>query len=90
MAAFKSKGEKKKSYEDFNSDDEVSPAGRLKPARPKDMLTVARTNTKRETAEYISGMIVELRALADSSDHVFLAYLLDMAYEEAVTAANKH
>ena len=44
---------------------------------------------KQEAVEYIRDMIVGLRELAEFSDQVFLAYLLDMVYEEAASAASK-
>jgi hypothetical protein len=40
--------------------------------------------TSEDAAEYISGMLIELRGIASSSSLEFLAFLLDMAYEEAV------
>ena len=40
-----------------------------------------------QTAEYISGMAKELRALAASADLGFLAYLLAMVEQEAEGAA---
>lgn len=89
MAAFKSKDENHDSYEDFNSDKNLVRGDKIKKVGTKSAKTPPCANTKKETAEYIGGMIVELREMADSSDHVFLAYLLDMAYEEAVSAANK-
>ncbi len=36
-----------------------------------------------ETAQYIADMLVDLRSLADSANHQFLAFLLDLAAEEA-------
>jgi len=47
-------------------------------------------DNKRATAEYIGDMVVALREIADSSDLVFLAYLLDMAYEEAAAEVKRH
>ncbi|MBL4759030.1 MAG: hypothetical protein JKY32_15805 [Rhizobiales bacterium] len=40
------------------------------------------TNDPHEAAEYIGDMAIGLRQLADQSDLTFLAYLLDLVYEE--------
>ena len=43
----------------------------------------------RETANYISGVTHELRALAVKSDLTFLSYLLSMAEEEAMATVRQ-
>ncbi len=41
------------------------------------------------TAEYIGDMVIGLRQLADQSNLAFLAYLLDLVYEETTIITRK-
>ncbi len=89
MAIFKSKNLETNSCRDFPPEGSVSSVGMLEKKGGKQLQSVAIANTKRESAEYIREMIIVLRELADSSDLVFLAYLLDMAYEEADSSTKR-
>jgi hypothetical protein len=89
MTAIKSKDENKNSYEELKSDETLLRGKNLKSVESKHLDAARCANPKKETVEYISGMIVELRAMADSADQVLLVYLLDMAYEESVVASKK-
>ncbi len=54
------------------------------PAQPEGIATDAR-----QTAHYIADMVLELRNLSNRSDQRFLSYLLELAYYEAFTIANR-
>jgi hypothetical protein len=45
--------------------------------------------TEVEVCEYIADVSLQLRHLAQSVDHKFLAYLLEMVFEEAFTTTQK-
>lgn len=90
MATYKSKNLIKDSYHDIHVDGAVPGQVSSASAVDQTLLPVLSSNQKQEAAEYIRDMILGLRELADSSDQVFLAYLLDMAYEEAASSASKH
>lgn len=66
------------------------PGGRRQDGSPSPLQRGAMPQTAvADTADYISDMVAELRDLADAADLVFLAYLLDMALEEARAQARK-
>ena len=43
----------------------------------------------RQAAHYIADMVLELRNLSNRANQKFLSYLLEMAYYEAFTIANR-
>lgn len=46
--------------------------------------------TEIEVCEYIADVALQMRHLAQSVDHKFLTYLLEMVFEEAFTTTQKH
>ena len=66
----------------------------VKPKSPNPLAVVADDIVSTDpdplvVAAYIGDMSVSLRGMADQSNHTFLAYLLDLVYEESTIIARK-
>jgi hypothetical protein len=44
----------------------------------------------RDAAAYVADMLIELRNVADTANLTFLAFLLDIAFEEAIANASRY